>query len=135
MPYRVDKPARLLQQPEAFHLDRGMADHTQELLVRPYIGLERRDVQIADCDHRTATSPFRGEPRRQLVEKPKFMRKFWVLFRIRQIAACWDVDVVELDSTGQLDRCMAAIGAGAPGTNLGRFERNARQNGDAVIPL
>src|SRR5437667_7510866 len=118
MPNRVDKPARPLQQTEALDLDRSVADHAQELLVRPHIGFERRDVKIADRDHRAAPLPFRGKPRRQLVEEPQFMLKFWVLLRIWQIATGWDVDVVELDSAGQLDRCVAAIGAGAPGTNL-----------------
>jgi hypothetical protein len=69
MPDRVDKPARPLQQPETFDLDRGVADDAQKLLVRPDVGLERRDVEIADRDHRAATLPFRRKPRRQLVEK------------------------------------------------------------------
>src|SRR5262245_45563892 len=107
MPHRVDKPARSLQQPEALHLGWSMADHTQELLVRPDIGLERRNVQVADRDHRTAALSLRCEPRRQLVEKSEFMREFWVLLRIRQIAASRNIDVVELDTTGQLDGCMA----------------------------
>ena len=52
MAHRIDKPAGALQRAEPLDLDRRMADDGQELLVRPHIGFERRDVEIADRDHR-----------------------------------------------------------------------------------
>src|SRR5689334_7215120 len=51
MAHRVDKPAGLLQRAEPGDFDRRMADDGQQLLVRPHVGLERLDVQIADSDH------------------------------------------------------------------------------------
>src|SRR5271163_774925 len=39
MPDGVDEPAGLLQRREAVDLDRGVADHFKQLLVRPHIGL------------------------------------------------------------------------------------------------
>src|SRR5207253_914651 len=63
------------------------------------------------------------------------MRKLWILLRIGQVAARRYVDVVKLDTAEQLDGRMAAIGAGAPSTNLRRFERHARDNVDSVIAL
>ena len=52
MAHGIDKPAGALQSAEPLDLDRSMADDGEKLLVRPHIGFERRDIEIADRDHR-----------------------------------------------------------------------------------
>ena len=47
-PHRIDPGSRLLDPPELFDFDRRMADDRQECLVIPNVGLQRRNIQIAD---------------------------------------------------------------------------------------
>src|SRR5205085_10260698 len=44
--HRIDEAARLLQLAELLDLERRVADDGEQLLVRPHVGLERRDVEI-----------------------------------------------------------------------------------------
>ena len=135
MPDGVNKPASLSQCGEAVDLDRGMADHAQQLLVRPHIALERRDIEIADRDHRPRSTALGREPRRQFVEKLQFVGKFRVGVRIGNVASRRHIDVVQFGAAGQLDHGMAAVGSRAPRPRRRRGERQARQDGDAVIAL
>src|SRR6476619_6376290 len=73
MAHRIDETAGTLQTAEPLDLDWRVADDLQELLVRPDIGFERRDVQIADCDHWPAGVALGGEPCGQLIEELQFM--------------------------------------------------------------
>src|SRR5271166_2403353 len=82
VPDRVDKPARALQKREAFDLDRRVADNSQKLLVRPDIGFQRSNVQIPHHNRRSAVLTLCREPCRQLVEKPEFVSKLWIVFRV-----------------------------------------------------
>jgi hypothetical protein len=69
MAHRIDKATRPLQTAEPLDLDWGMTDDVQKLLVRPNVGLERGDVEVAQRNHRTTVSTFRCKPRRHFVEK------------------------------------------------------------------
>src|SRR6516162_2353642 len=135
MPDRVDKSARLLQEPEAFDLDRGVADDRQELFVRPDISLQWGNVQIAHRNHGPAVLPFCGEPCRQLVEEPQLMGKFRVGLRVWHVATCRHINVVKLDAAGQFDRSMSSIGAGAPGADVRRSKWDPGEDCDAVVAL
>ena len=46
----IGPAARFLHATQRRDLGRGVADHLQQLLVRPDIRLQRRDVQVADQD-------------------------------------------------------------------------------------
>src|SRR5262245_3880609 len=76
MPHSVHEAASFLQPSEAIDLDRGMTDHGQQLLMRPNIGFERRNVQVANCDHRAPVIPLGCEPRCDLVEELKLVGEF-----------------------------------------------------------
>src|SRR5690348_5105760 len=69
MPDRVDEARRFLHAAEFLDLDRRVADDFQELFVRPDIGLKRRDVEIADEDHRLVGGALAFEPSRDLVDE------------------------------------------------------------------
>src|SRR5579883_3026068 len=71
MPDRIDEARRALQPAEFLHFDRRVADDGEELLVRPHIGFERRDVEIADEDHRLRGMALGREPLGDLVEELK----------------------------------------------------------------
>src|SRR5215470_5778235 len=109
MPHRVDKSARLLQPPKPLDLDWSMADHSQQLLVRPDICLERCNVEVAYRDHRSTELPLRREPCRDFIEELQFMGEFRVCLGIWNIASRRHVDIVKLDAIGELDHGMPAI--------------------------
>ena len=138
MPDRVDKAAGPLQFAEPLDLDRRVADDPQQLLVRPHIGFERRDIQIADRNHPLpAVRPcaLGSEPRRQLVKKLQLVREFRIFAGVGNIAAGRHIDVVEFDAARQLDDGVAAILAGAPRAGRRGHEGFAGQDRDAVIAL
>src|SRR5215471_539848 len=69
----VDKITGALQSIEPLDLDRSVADDGQKLFVRPDVGFERGDVEVAHRDHRTAVLPLCRKPRCELGEKLQFM--------------------------------------------------------------
>src|SRR5437016_3045363 len=104
-----------------------MADYRHQLLVRPDIGLQRGNVEVAHRDHRNAALPLCPEPSRDLVKKLQLMGELWVRVRVRNIAARRHIDIMELDTAWQFDHGMPTIGAAAPGFSSSRCERRARQ--------
>src|SRR5260221_8422087 len=50
MPDRILPMAGLLHRRQLFHLDRGMADDLEELLMGPDVIFQRRDIEIAHHD-------------------------------------------------------------------------------------
>ena len=124
---------RGLHRREPFDLFRRVAHHLQELFMRPDIGRQRRNVEIADHDHairglvRHAAEPcFHG------IEKIELVAKFWVQHGIGSIAARWHVDIMQdngLRSAGSLahgDREVARMAAAANVAALELRERQAR---------
>jgi hypothetical protein len=103
--------------------------------VRPDIVFERRDVEVADRDHRPARIPLSREPGGQLVEKSQLVGKFRIELGVGNVAARWDIDVVQLDAARQFDDGVAAVGAGTPGARRRRAKGLSGQNGDAIIAL
>src|SRR6266851_3454451 len=133
--HRVDEARRILQPPELRDLDRRVAHDLEQLLVRPHIGFERRDVEVADDDHRLLRVALGAEPCGDLVEELQLVREFRVDIRIGDVAAGGDVDVVQLDAAGQRDHAVAAILALAPALRAALVDFDARDDGDAVIAL
>ena len=76
MAHRVDEAAGCLEAAELLDLDRRMADDFQQLLVRPDIGLERRDVEIADQDHRLVAGAVVLNQPVDLIEEAQLMANF-----------------------------------------------------------
>src|SRR5215470_6533623 len=130
---RVDKITGSLQSTEPLDLDRSVADDGQKLFVRPDVGFERGDVEVAHCDHRTAVLPLCRKPRRELGEKLQFMSEFGVGIRVREISSRRHVDIMKLDAPRQLNHRMSTVVAATPGTGAWGSKRRPRQNRDAVI--
>ena len=63
---------------EAFRLDRRVADHVEQLLVRPDVVLERRDVEIADQDG-GAAAPHSARTARISATKSSLWRNFGLM--------------------------------------------------------
>ena len=114
-------PPACLQRAEPLDLDRGVADDAQELLVRPHIGFERRDVEVADRDHLAAVAAL---VRANHAVSSSRKRSLWANFGLASgsgdVAAGRDVDVVQLDAAGQLGDRVPAIAALAPGARRRR---------------
>src|SRR5215469_6292908 len=94
MPHGVDEIRRSLELAELLDFDRRVTHDVKELLVRPDIGLQGRDVEIADEDGRFATVLAAFEPACDLVEKTKLVREFRVFLRIRNIAARRHIEIM-----------------------------------------
>src|SRR3546814_8405113 len=62
-----------------------MADDLEELGVRPDIGLQRRDVEVADQDLRPVMRPLRGEPDGHVVDEFQLVGEFVVCDRVRNV--------------------------------------------------
>ncbi len=63
------------------------------------------------------------------------MGEFHIDLGIGNVAAGGNVEVMQLDAAGKLGQGMAAILLLAPIPAVGRLERQARENGDAVVAL
>ena len=50
----------------------------------------------------------------ELVEKSQLVGEFRVGVGVGDVAAGWDIDVVQFGAAGELDHGMAAVGARAP---------------------
>ena len=140
--HHVDPVVRGLHPQEALDLGRRVAHHFQQLLVRPHIGLERRDVEIADEDHALAALAAKaGEPRLHRFEEIELVAKLGIERRVRHIAAGWHVDVVQSErlcvrgAAIERDRQMPRVTAPANIAALYLGEGNAGEDGDAVIAL
>ena len=121
---------------EQFGFDRRMAHHIEQLLVAPDIVLERRHVEIADQHHGIAfLAPLFGEAGLHLAQEIELVGEFRIGLRVGNVAARRDVEIVQLQPGLELGRDMAGIVLAAKGEGMGFAERQARENGDAVIAL
>ena len=110
--------------------------------MRPHIGFERRDVEIADENSSLAALAAKArEPRLHLFEEIELVAKLGIERRVRHIATGWHVDVVQSErlcvrgAAIERDRQMPRVTAPANIAALYLGERNAREDGDAVIAL
>ena len=132
----VDPVAGALDAAQAFSLDRRVADHLEQLAVRPNVVFERRDIEIAD-DDAIAAARHRaiGEPVFEFVDELQLVGEFLVDRGVGFIAAGRHIEIVNDD------RCRAAETAEIwRQSSLPQkcrtgyvLERQPRHDGDAVI--
>ena len=68
---------------------------------------QRRDVEVADQDHRVLRLPVLPEPVGHLVDEGELVRELGILLRVGDVAARGDVEVMDLDAAdadGQVPR-------------------------------
>lgn len=111
---------------EPINLDRCVRHHGEHILVRPDVVFQRRDVQVTNENSRSRQDATRCRPLRQFVEKLQFMLKFWVLFGIRNIAAGWHIEAMQVDTTGQSSHDVPAVPFAAPIMRPRVRQRHAR---------
>jgi hypothetical protein len=81
-----------------------------------------------------AASLFAARPGGHLRQELQLVGELVILFRIRNVPAGGDVEVVQLDA-GDAGRGVAAVVARAPDVLARRRQAPARQDGDAVVAL
>jgi hypothetical protein len=140
--HHIDPIMRGLHTLEALDLCRRMAHHLQKLLVRPDVGRQRRDVEIADHDHAIlAFSPHATKPSVHRLEKLELVAELLVQLRVGQVPASRHIDIMQDKWTsravglGELDGEMTRMPSPANVAALEKCEGQAREDGDAVIAL
>src|SRR5512137_1053504 len=105
---------------EALDLSRRMAHDLEQLFVRPHIGRQRRDVQIADEDHAIGSlAAYPAEPGVHGFKKIELVTKFRIERRIGQITTRRHINVMQGErlylraTTIELDREMPRMTAPA----------------------
>ena len=132
-PGHVDPAAGSLGGGEGRDLDGRVRDHLQEPLVVPDVVLARRDVEVADEDR--ALGRDRREPGAELGEEVELVGELRVQPRVGQVAAGRDVEVVHDRARRQPRRDVARVAAGAEVAMPDLLERQAGEDGDAVVGL
>ena len=102
-------------------------------LVVPDVVLARGDVEVADEDG--ALGRGRGEPGAELGEEVELVGELRVQARVGDVAAGGDVEVVDHRARGQAGGDVAGVAAGAEVAVRDLLERQAREDGDAVVGL
>ena len=103
--------------------------------------LERRDVEVADQDGARVRAGPQLRAHAHLVEKRELMGELDVDLRVGLIAAGRDIEIMHRQRVAQAgafaddDADVPAITLVAEAVDRGRFERQAREHGDAVITL
>ncbi len=93
---------------EMFHLDRGVADDLQQLLVVPHIIFARGNVQITDQNGAIGLFPM--EPVPHIRQEIQFLAEFFVHLAVGHITAGGDIAIVDRHPVFQPRRhmpCMA----------------------------
>ena len=80
----------------------------------PDVGLERRDVEVADQDRAPRRVAARAEPVGQRRQHLELVAELRVELRVGQVAAGRDVEIVQLDPARQQRPQMPAVGLVAP---------------------
>ena len=135
--HQVDPSGRLAHRLEARRLDRRVADDLQQLLMRPHVVLERRDVEVAH-ENRSGRVIGVGADGIHLGDEIELVPEFPVDDRIGLVAAGRDIEIVQQDGRiagRKAHRKMPAVLDLAEAPALDRLDRPARDRGDAVIAL
>lgn len=79
-----------------FDLNRSMANHLQQLFVRPDICFKGGDVKITDHDHPVLLFVLMAQkPARHLGQVGQFLAEFGVDRTVGDVSACRDIKIVE----------------------------------------
>ena len=130
MTSEIDPAVRRLQPRQRGNLDGRVADHAEQLLVVPDIGLERSNIEIADDQRRLAQIL---RPARHPLEKGELLREFGVERRIGDVAAGGHIDILEPDAARQAGADMPRLAIVLPIMAAVRVERQAAEDRDAVV--
>ncbi len=104
--------------------------------MAPDIILLRCDVEIAHQHDRMLFGfAYSRKTAIQLTQECELMRKFRIVIRIRKIAACGNVEIVDFESLFQNHADVAAVAVAAEFHRIRRAKGQAREDGDAVIAL
>src|SRR3569623_402250 len=118
-----------------------MRDDVEQLLVRPYVMLMRRDVEIADQNVPRIALRMQRFAIALFIEKRELVLEFRIGDEIGNVAAGRHVEIMQHQWCGQArafaerDRDMAGIDLAAERAHVLRSERPLRDNGDAVVTL
>ena len=93
--HHVHPIVRRLHATEAVDLSGRVADHFQELLVRPHIGLKRRDVEVADQDVAVVAARMQRLAGFHLVEEFQLVVEFRIERGIGDVAAGGHVEIMQ----------------------------------------
>jgi hypothetical protein len=139
VPHQVDPAAPWHHVFQPIGLDRRVADDLQELLVRPDIVFQRRDVEVADEDRGHAGSAPEWMAL-HLLDEIELVGEFRIDRRVGLVAAGRHIEIVQADRLAAGDRSNSTetwrAWPTSPGVALvDLLERQARDDGDAVIAL
>ena len=129
----VDPAAGRLRGGEGLDLDGGVGDDPEELLVAPDVVLARGDVEVADEDG--ALGGRVGGPGAELGEEVELVGELRVERRVGEVAAGGDVEVVDDGAGRKAGGDVAGVAAGAEVAVREGLERQAGEDGDAVVGL
>ena len=113
-----------------------MADDAQQLLVGPDIIFQRRDIEIADQDHRIVL--LRGAPGEEFfhaLEEVELVRELGVDRGIGNVAAGRHIEIVDLHTALQRHAHVPGMALAAEILDAGFAERDFREDRHPVIGL
>ena len=118
---------------ELIDLNRRVADDFQQLLVRPHIMLQRRDVEIAEDDDFAIGFHILFRPVAHGIDKAEFFIELLVHFGVGHIAARGHIEVVDDDAVLKLRRDMALVAVADHVMRRDQLQREFGEDGDAVV--
>ena len=137
----VEPFAMRLRREQLLGLDRGVRDHLQQLPVRPHVVLVRRDVEVADQDVAVVAARMQRFAALHLVEELQLVLELRIERGIWNVAAGRHVEIMQHQRLRKLRffperyRDVPRVDLVAERPDVGRLERQARDDGDAVIAL
>ena len=135
--HQVEPGAALHDLEQPVGLDRRMADDLQQLLVRPDVMFQRRDVEIADEDRRGVLLGIRVQML-HLLDEIELVAELRIDSAIRLVAAGRNIEIMQADTPAAAledGRDMPAVADIAIILAMILGQRNARGDGNAVIAL
>ncbi len=126
---RVDPGAGLDRAGQRRDFQVRLRDHGPELLVRPDVGVQGGDVDVADEDRARMAPPPPAEEAGEFGEKRELVGEARIGLGVGNVAAGGDVDVVISISLpwAAMDTRVAAIGATAPRRRCSSSSRGRRR--------
>jgi hypothetical protein len=113
----------------------GVGNDIEQLFVGPDIRFERRDIEIAHHNHLPVGRTRHPPPLGQFVDEAELVREFVVHLRVGNIAAGGHVHAMDFRAVGGRRRDVPAILLVAGMPDFARLQRNAGDDGDAIIAL
>src|SRR4051794_33740236 len=126
----IDPVVRLLQPGQRVDLDRGVTNDLKKRLVAPDVAFQWSDVEVAD-DNRWLVEAFR--PAGHAFDEIELLAELRIDGAVGRVATRGHVDVLEPDAAIEADPDMTRFAIVLPVVLARIPERNAAQDGDAVM--